>query len=45
VGWQRWIDLGTARLRAIAGLRRAEDDLDDEVAFHLAMEERPALGS
>jgi predicted permease len=40
VNWQRWIDLVTARLRAIAGLRRAEDDLDDEVAFHIAMQAR-----
>jgi predicted permease len=40
VGWQRWIDLMTARLRAIAGLRRAEDDLADEVAFHVAMQAR-----
>jgi predicted permease len=40
VDWPRWIYALRARARAIAGRRRADDDLDDELAFHLAMQER-----
>ena len=36
----RWWYALTARLRAIAGRRRADQDLDDELSFHLAMQER-----
>jgi predicted permease len=40
VAWHRWIDVVAARLRALAGLRRADDDLDDELSFHVAMQAR-----
>ena len=36
----RWWYALTARLQALARRRRAEKDLDDELTFHLAMEER-----
>jgi predicted permease len=34
----RWTSALEARLRAILGRRRADDDLDDEMAHHLALE-------
>ena len=36
----RWIHALRARLRAIARSRRADDDLHDELSFHLAMQTR-----
>ena len=36
----RWFTSLRARLRALARGRRADDDLDDELAFHVAMETR-----
>jgi len=40
MGWPRWIYGLNARLRSIFGSRRAERDIDDEISFHLAMQER-----
>src|SRR5262245_32380019 len=38
--WLRWIHAVPARLRAILRARRVENDLDDELAFHVAMQAR-----
>jgi predicted permease len=38
--WRRLFPAFRARLRAIAGRRRAEEDLHDELTFHLAMQAR-----
>jgi hypothetical protein len=40
VHWHRWIYAIPARLTALVQGRRADDDLDDELAFHLAMQTR-----
>src|SRR5713226_8639413 len=36
--WVRWIYALQARCRAIARPRRADDDLDSELSFHVAMQ-------
>src|SRR5262245_29451886 len=38
--WRRWMYAIPARLRAIVRSRRVESDLDDELAFHVAMQTR-----
>ena len=38
--WQRWIDAIPARLRTLLRGGRTERDLDDELAFHVAMQAR-----
>lgn len=38
--WRRWIYAIPARLRAILRTRRADEDLDEELAFHVAMQAR-----
>jgi len=38
MNWRQWLDSLLARCRAILRSRRAEKDLDDELAFHMAME-------
>jgi putative ABC transport system permease protein len=38
--WRRWIHAIPARLRAVFRTRRVEQDLDDELAFHVAMQTR-----
>jgi predicted permease len=38
--WRRWIHAIPARLKAIFLRRRIEQDLDDELAFHLVMQTR-----
>src|ERR1044071_9453104 len=38
--WRRWIYAIPARVRALLSPRRVEQDLDDELAFHLAMQAR-----
>jgi hypothetical protein len=38
VDWRRWIDALPARLRTIFRSRRVEEDLHDELSFHVAME-------
>jgi hypothetical protein len=38
--WRRWIYAIPARLRAIVRVRGVERDLDDELAFHVAMQAR-----
>jgi putative ABC transport system permease protein len=38
--WRRWIYAIPARLRAIVRVRGVERDLDDELAFHVAMQSR-----
>jgi predicted permease len=38
--WRHWIYGIRARLRAILGTMRADQDIDDEVSFHLAMQTR-----
>jgi len=38
--WRRWIYAIPARLKAIFRTRRVEEDLDDELAFHVAMQTR-----
>ena len=38
MNWRRWIYAIPARLRAIVRTRRVEQDLDDELAFHVAMQ-------
>ena len=38
--WRRWIHGIPARLRAVFRTRRVEQDLDDELAFHVAMQAR-----
>jgi putative ABC transport system permease protein len=40
MAWRRWIYAIPARLRAIVRTRRVEEDLDDELAFHVAMQTR-----
>src|SRR4029453_3458145 len=36
----RWAHASAARLKAVVRPRRAEKDLDDELAFHMAMQTR-----
>ena len=38
--WDRWLSAAPARIRAILRRRRTEQDLDDELAFHMAMQTR-----
>jgi hypothetical protein len=38
--WRRWIYAVPARLKALLRTQRAEQDLDDELAFHVAMQTR-----
>jgi predicted permease len=38
--WRRWIYALPARLKALIYRRRTEQDLDDELAFHVAMQTR-----
>ena len=38
--WRRWIHAIPARLKALVYRRRVEQDLDDELAFHVAMQTR-----
>jgi predicted permease len=38
--WRRWTHAIPARLKAIFRMRRVEEDLDDELAFHVAMQTR-----
>ena len=38
--WRRWIHAIPARLAAVFRTRRVEQDLDDELAFHVAMQTR-----
>ncbi len=38
--WRRWIYAIPARLKAVVYRRRTEQDLDDELAFHVAMQTR-----
>jgi predicted permease len=38
--WWRWIHAIPARLKAVLRTRRVEEDLDDELAFHVAMQTR-----
>ena len=38
--WRRWIYAIPARLKAVFRTRRVEEDLDDELAFHVAMQTR-----
>jgi predicted permease len=40
MGWPRWIYGLNAHIRSILGSRRAERDIDDEISFHVAMQER-----
>ena len=40
MAWLRWIYAIPARLRAIVRTRLVEQDLDDELAFHVAMQTR-----
>ena len=41
--WRRWFYALAARFRAIVGSRRVEQDLHDELSFHLAMQTRANL--
>jgi len=43
--WRRWLYAIPARLNALLRSRRAEQDLDDELAFHLEMQRRANLQS
>ena len=43
MNWYRWIYAMRARARAIVGSHRVERDLDDELAFHVAMQTRTHL--
>jgi predicted permease len=43
--WRRWIYALRARVRAIVRLRRADEDLRDELSFHVAMQTRANLQS
>ena len=36
--WHRWIYAIPARLKAVLRTRRVDEDLDDELAFHVAMQ-------
>lgn len=36
--WHHWVYGLGARIRAMLGMRRADDELDDELSFHLAMQ-------
>ena len=38
--WRRWIPALRARLRALVRPRRADEDVHDELSFHLAMQAR-----
>src|SRR5688572_6044752 len=38
--WRRWIYAIPARLKAVFRTRRVEEDLHDELAFHVAMQAR-----
>src|SRR4029434_7354679 len=38
--WRRWIHAIPARLTAIFRTKRVDNDLDDELAFHVAMQTR-----
>jgi predicted permease len=38
--WRRWMYAVPARLKALLRTQRAEQDLDDELAFHVAMQTR-----
>jgi predicted permease len=38
--WRRWIYAIPARLKAVLRTRRVEEDLDDELSFHVAMQTR-----
>ena len=38
MSWPRWIYALEARLRAIAGRRRADAEIDEELSFHLEMQ-------
>src|SRR5262245_19319098 len=40
----RWIHAMSARLRAIVRWRRVEEELDDELSFHVAMQTADQLG-
>jgi predicted permease len=40
MAWLRWIDALGARIRTIVRPQRADDDLRDELAFHVAMQTR-----
>ena len=44
MAWRRWIHAIPARLKAIVYRRRTEQDLDDELAFHVAMQTRANAG-
>ena len=41
--WPRWIYGLQARARAIVGLKRADDELNDEMSFHVSMQTRENL--
>jgi predicted permease len=43
--WRRWIYALHARVRAIVRPRRADDDLHDELSFHVAMQTQAHLQS
>jgi hypothetical protein len=43
MNWQRWIDALVARWRAIVSARRVEQDLHDELSFHMAMQTQANL--
>jgi predicted permease len=38
VSWRQWIAIVPLRLRSLVRRRRVEQDLDDELSFHLAMQ-------
>jgi len=40
VGWRRWLYAIPVRLKALVRRRHVEQDLDDELAFHVAMQTR-----
>lgn len=40
MAWVRWIDALRARLRTIVRPQRADHELHDELAFHVAMQTR-----
>ena len=42
--WRRWLYAIPARLTAVFRTKRVERDLDDELAFHVAMQTRANLG-
>ena len=43
MAWPRWVYGLRARLRAMAGATRADDHLEDEIAFHVAMQTQENL--